>query len=45
MIAAIPANLARIRYSLRMKVFAPALISADTSLIFAFFVGCFLTQR
>ena len=44
-IAATSANLASTLYSLRMKVFAPSLISVDTSWIVLFVVFCFFTQR
>lgn len=36
---AMPAKMARIIYSLRMNVFAPALISAETSRMVAFSTG------
>ena len=43
--AATPAKMARMRYSLRMNVFAPALISADTSRMVRFSTGWRLTHR
>ena len=43
--AATSANLARILYSRRIKVFAPSRISAETSWILALPVFCFLTHK
>ena len=43
--AATPANLANTRYSRRIKVLAPCLISRDTSWILAFSVFCFFTHK
>ena len=43
--AATAANRTRIPYSLRMKVLAPSLIRADTSIILTFSTDCFFTHR